>query len=114
MHIDSYEFGQIVVDGTAYAHDVIVFRGRACEKWRRQSDHGLRTKDVADVLARQPSVFVIGTGNSGKMRVRKSVLEAIEDTGIRVFADRTPEAVRIYNEFVKGGHDVVGAFHVSD
>jgi len=113
MHIDTYEFGRMVVDGKAYTQDLIIFPDRIREKWRRQKGHGLCLKDIADVIEALPEILVVGQGQFGAMRIGKSVAEAIESDGIRLFADKTTEAVRLFNEFANAGHDVVGAFHLT-
>ena len=47
MHIDSYSFGQIVIDARAYASDVIIYSDRVDAAWWRKEGHRLHPEDIA-------------------------------------------------------------------
>ena len=44
--IESYRFGQIVIDGESYSNDVIIFPDHVKQNWRRNSGHNLVTDDL--------------------------------------------------------------------
>ncbi len=44
MHIDSYSFGSMTVDGTGYGHDLIVFPDRVMSGWWRTPFPGIPSK----------------------------------------------------------------------
>ena len=46
MHIDSYEFGRIVVDGRAYSQDLILLPDGIQDSWWRQESHLLQIADL--------------------------------------------------------------------
>lgn len=112
MHIDDYSFGRIVIDGKTYTSDVIVYPERVDPSWWRQEGHYLRKEDLADVVAANPDVLIIGTGNSGVMTVPETTVTFLESRGIRVFAERTGRAVETFNK-QQGAGKVVGAFHLT-
>jgi hypothetical protein len=112
MHIDNYSFGKIVIDGKAYTSDIIVYPGRVDASWWRKEGHYLREEDLVDIVAAAPEVVIIGTGNSGVMRVPQKTVDFLESKGIRVFVETTGEAVKIFNE-QHGGGKTVGAFHLT-
>ena len=67
--IDSYQFGRIVVSGKKYTSDVIIFPDRVTDNWWRKTGHQLCLKDIAEVMTENPEVLVVGTGDSGLMKV---------------------------------------------
>lgn len=102
----------MVVDGRAYARDLIVFPFHVRSEWHRRKLHGLCLDDLDEVMKYLPEVLVIGRGCKRRLRVGKILAKTIEDEGVQLFADRTPEAVGLYNELAKSGRYVVGAFHI--
>jgi hypothetical protein len=41
MHIESYQFGKIVVDGVSYSSDVVILGNAVQDNWRRIHGHVL-------------------------------------------------------------------------
>ena len=62
MHIDSYEFGAIVIDGKIYRADLLIWPGQIKTDWWRLEGHLLQLPDVMEVLSAAPQVLVVGTG----------------------------------------------------
>jgi len=67
--IDSYLFGQIVINGKKYTSDVIIFLDRVQDDWWRDESHELALKDITGIMNENPEVLLVGTGASGLMRV---------------------------------------------
>ena len=67
MHIDSYKFGKIVIDGVEYGSDCIVFGNSVKSNWRRKKGHLLSDKDLLPVIKNKPTLLIVGSGKSGKM-----------------------------------------------
>ena len=112
MKIDSYDFGRIVVDGTAYSSDVIIYPDRVDADWWREEGHRLSPRDVEGVLEYKPDVIIVGTGFHGAMSVPKDVEDHIVSKGIRLIVSTTKDACKSYNEMEESGK-VVGAFHLT-
>lgn len=122
MHIDSYTFGSMVVDGEAYTADLILLPGRLGSTlrsgvrgdWWREKGHSLSTADLDDVLAAKPEVLVVGTGAYGAMKVPQETRRALDEAGIEVVVEKTGDAVERYNALLAEGRRVVaGAFHLT-
>jgi len=39
MHIDSYQFGEVVIDGVNYTKDCLIINGVVRPNWRRERLH---------------------------------------------------------------------------
>lgn len=98
MHIDSYEFGTIIIDGRTYRNDLLIWPGRILSDWWRQESHLLRLADVFDALNARPEVLVVGTGAYGRMEVDHELAAHLKREGIDLLALPTREACREINE----------------
>mgnify|MGYP001046035465 CR=1 FL=1 len=110
--IESYRFGQIVVDGRRYTSDLIIFPDRVQPDWWREEGHSLSQADIWEVFADPPEVLVIGLGAMGCMRVPEETLAALQKAGIEVMALPTQRACEAYNELA-GSKKVVAALHLT-
>ncbi len=106
--IDSYSFGQIVINGRKYTSDVIIFPDRVQGDWWRDDSHKLTLKDVAGILDENPEILLVGTGASGLMRVLPEVEQAAEARNIQLIVQPTGEACDIYNQLSRAQRVVAG------
>jgi hypothetical protein len=110
--IDSYHFGEIVIDRRRYSSDVIIYPDRVDGHWRREEGHSLATTDVWEVLQSPPEVLVIGQGDSGRMDVPDETQRELQEAGIQVIAEPTASACETYNR-LRGKRRVVAALHLT-
>jgi hypothetical protein len=113
MHIDSYQFGKIVVDGTEYESDCLILGDSVQANWWRKQGHLLVMEDLQLVIAAKPSVLVVGCGASSMMKVPKETGQTLEQHRIQMIALDTQEAVTRFNELVEKGVNVVAALHLT-
>jgi hypothetical protein len=112
MHINSYEFGAIVIDGQTYRSDLLIWPGHLKADWWRREGHLLQLSDVAEALAAQPQVLVVGTGESGRMRLDPELVASLKAQDIDLVAGPTPEACRRLNELA-GKLRLAAALHLT-
>ncbi|MFC1965294.1 Mth938-like domain-containing protein [Chloroflexota bacterium] len=110
--IDSYHFGQIVINGKSYSSDVIIFPDRIQGTWWRSKSHQLTLADITGVLTENPEVLIVGTGASGQMRVLSEVQQETEARDIELVVQPTSEACDIYNQLSRVQR-VVAALHLT-
>jgi hypothetical protein len=110
--IDSYQFGEIKINGTRYRNDVIIFPNHVLSDWWREQGHSLSLKDLDDVLKNPPPLLIVGLGAQGRMKIPPSVSEALEGMGIRLIAFPTNEACEEYNRRSQE-IPVVAALHIT-
>jgi hypothetical protein len=113
MHIDSYEFGHIVVDGVAYNSDVIITAGIVLPNWWRKRGHLLSTEDLEAVIEAKPTVVVIGCGASAMMKVPEETRQALRGWNIQSEALDTHKAVQRFNQLSAEGANVAAALHLT-
>lgn len=111
--IESYEFGRMVVGGREYRKDLIITPGRIISPWWRGEGHAVTLRDLEDVLGLEAECVVIGTGYNGLVKVSDEVIGYYRERGVRIYVAETQIASKIYNELVRRGARVVGAFHLT-
>jgi hypothetical protein len=98
-HIDSYRFGEIIIDGQAYQKDLIILPERILTNWWRESGHSLSIKDIKDVFEARPEILLIGQGAYSLMKVPKRTEQALDNAGIEVIAQSSHAACKQYNQY---------------
>ncbi len=110
--IDSYQVGEITIDGRAYSSDVIIFPDRVQGSWWRIKAHELCLQDIADAIAENPEVLIVGTGVSALVTVLPEVKQEIAARGIKLIVEPTSEACKTYNRLSRSQR-VVAALHLA-
>lgn len=115
MHIDSYQFGEIVIDGKRYTGDVIVYPDHVQGNWWRKEGHELCLDDIREVLENKPrppmcigergkpETVIVGTGAANCMRVLPETEKHLRSQGIKLTALPTEKAVKTYNQLIIKG-----------
>lgn len=112
MSIESYSFGNIVIDGEKYTNDVIVFPNGVKDNWWRKEGHSLHPEDIKDVVYRDPDVLIVGTGAYGRVSIPSDTREYIESRGIELVAEKTREVVETFRD-IKDEEKAVAALHLT-
>lgn len=110
--IDSYSFGQIVINGQKYTSDVIVFPDRVQGDWWRDEGHELNLKDITGIINVNPDILLVGTGAPGLMKVLPEAEREAEVRNIQLIVQPTGEACDIYNQLSQTQR-VVAALHLT-
>jgi hypothetical protein len=112
MHIDSYSFGRMVIDGASYEDDVILLPSGVRPGWWRVQGHEVSMYDIANIFAAGPDRIIIGTGASGVCQVLDEVVAACHAQKIELIVKPTPEAVVEYNMLTDRSRTAC-AFHLT-
>lgn len=108
--IEDYSFGTITIDGKDYTDDVILLGTRVLSGWWRVSGHRVVRDDLKEVIEYGPDIFVIGTGNSGRMRVPSELVESVD---FEVESYPTKKACQRYNELLETDSKVACGLHLT-
>lgn len=110
--IESYRFGQIVIDAQTYTQDLIILPEGVSSGWWRQEGHALHPADLDTVFEAEPDLLVVGQGADGLMRVTPEAFQALQDAGIELIALPSDEACQAYNRLCTERR-VVAALHLT-
>ena len=113
MHIDSYQFGEIVIYGASYSSDCIILGDSVQSNWWRKQGHSLSAEDLKTIIAAKPSVLIVGCGASGLMRVPDQTQQVLQKHNIQLEAFDTYKAVQKFNELSEAGVNVAAALHLT-
>ncbi|MEE9370489.1 MAG: Mth938-like domain-containing protein [Sedimentisphaerales bacterium] len=113
MRIDSYQFGEVVIDGTSYSSDCLIIGDSVKSDWWREQGHSLSAKDLEAVIAAKPSVLVVGCGASGLMQVPDQTKQVLQEHNIQLETFDTYKAVQRFNELSQAGVNVAAALHLT-
>jgi len=103
----------MIIDGTEYVQDVIVHPDHIEDSWWRRWGHSLLIEDIQSSIERSaPEVLIVGTGKYGALQVLNETAQYFRERGIELIADRTDEALKIFNQ-LSPNRWVVGAFHLT-
>lgn len=108
--ITDYRFGNIKINGESYSNDVILLGEEVRSNWWRDQGHSLSKKDLDAVIEYDPDVLIVGKGSSGRMSVPSYLSKQLD---MEIKAYKTDQAVKRYNEMLKQGKKVAGAFHLT-
>ena len=110
--IDSYQTGEVVVDGEPYTEDLILLPDRVLPNWRREDGHLLRLGDLRAALDEMPEVLIIGTGANQCMRVAEEVTAHTREADIELLVFDTRGACHTFNALI-GRRRAVAALHLT-
>lgn len=111
--IDSYSFGNIVIDGRRFNSDCIVSQSCVNGDWWRKRGHELSVEDIREVIEKEkPESIVVGKGKYGLMKILKETEEFLNGLGIEIHSGNTDEAVKTYND-ISADKKVIGFFHLT-
>ena len=111
--IESYKFGQIIIDKKKYISDLIIFKDRIFDSWWRKEGHNLCIDDIKEIINEKPDIFIIGTGYFGLMKVPKELIRNIKFSGIKqVIVKKTGDACIEYNKLYKN-NNLIATFHLT-
>ena len=110
IFIEAYSFGSIIILGKTYQKDVLLLGKQVISDWWRERGHKVSIEDLKEVIEYQPELLIIGTGQSGKMKVPSDM---DQELGFPVKSYPTGDACKNYHRELERGTRVAGAFHLT-
>jgi hypothetical protein len=111
--IESFSFGRIVVNGTAYTNDIKIIGEAVIPEWWRKRGHTVSPEDIADIIDARPEVVVIGKGKPGMLRTSPEAKRVFADHEIALIEEKTARAVQTFNRLRREGKRVCAGFHLT-
>jgi len=115
--INSTQFGSIIIDDQKYGQVLIVSdhveeRDEAKLEEVFGTSHRIGDFEIKMLLSNQPEIIVIGTGQSGVMRVTEDDKQALFQN-CQLIIQQTPQAIKTFNKLITEGKRVNGLFHTT-
>jgi len=111
--INSCSFGRIVIEGTTYTKDVVIYPdGHVQSSWRRKKGHSLCFDDIRELIEAKPDIVVAGTGAYGIMKPEAGLAMLLSEKGIEFMARASGKAAQEYNR-IFGTRAVGACFHLT-
>ncbi len=110
VKVDSFYFGNIIIDGKKFDNDVIVcWDGEIID---RIKSHSFTKEEFQNILMKEPETVIVGIGTGGIVKVEDSVQVSAKTEGVELIIKKTPEAVEEFNKLAKK-KKVVAMFHLT-
>ncbi len=112
--IEDYSFGRMVINGTTYSTDLIIYPdGRIRKSWWRLEGHRLQLADLEKLLQAEPEIIVAGTGASGLMKPAAGLTALLGEQGIELICQPTATAYMTFNKLLEHKKKGAGCFHLT-
>jgi hypothetical protein len=115
--IDKTRFGSITVAGEEYDHDILIRMNGKVEKRKKSlskqvfgTSHIISLAEAEHVFEKGLSRLIIGTGQTGMVKLSSEAKTFFEQKGCAVELMPTPEAIQHWNE-AKGSTGAL--FHIT-
>ena len=110
--INTYTYGKMIVDGTTFPSDLIIYPDNIDAHWWREIQYQVGIDDVREMVAERPEYLIIGTGEAGSLDVLPETREYVQAQGIQLVFVPTEHAYEMYNALCPHKR-VIGAFHLT-
>lgn len=122
--IEAAGWGKYLISGQVHGVDSdgnilgagkdIILHGDQVSEWRERKGHLVTLEMLAPILSVNPDILVIGNGFDGKLTVPDELVsELVNERGMTVIVQKTPEACSIYNKIYDSGKKVAFAGHAT-
>jgi len=99
--IDFFAFGFIVINGTKYTSDLVIYPdGHVEDLWQRKNGHRLSAFDIDRLIKSEPDVIVAGAGINGLMKPEKQLESLLNRKGIKFISRSNQDAIQVYNNYL--------------
>ena len=112
VKINSSKYGEITINGKIYYSDMIVYWDG--QKEFRKKSHIFDLDELASILEKRPYAIIVGTGHTDRaVQIPERTRALIEQARVRLFVDKTLNAIEIFNAFIAAKKKVVAVIHTS-
>jgi hypothetical protein len=115
MQFDKFSFGSLQIDGTTYAHDVVIDREEIRKRKKKPSkkfreEFGHTPLSLKEKIPWQCQRLVVGTGAYGRLPVMEKVKREAERRKVELVIAPTAKAIRALQQNPK---DTNAILHVT-
>jgi len=112
VRINSCKYGEMTIDRKTYYSDMVVYWSG--EKEFRKKSHIFGVEEAEGMLRKRPYGIVVGTGiEDMALKIPEKTRDLIDQAGVRLFVDKTPNAIEIFNAFIAAKKRIIAVIHTS-
>ncbi len=118
MSFQSYEFGKIVFNNTAYKKDIYITTSGAVKQrsefcWKTfGTGHILSKDELEENLDKNTELLIVGLGANSVLKIQPEALKYLESKKIKLIAEDTPTAINTFNK-LQYKQKTFGIFHLT-
>jgi len=110
--IEEHKFGSFVIDGRSYLGDIKIVKNKV-HYWEDRRGHNINYEHMRSLLESNPEIIIIGTGNSGYLKLPPELKDLVLGRSIRLITDINSKAIEKYNDLVAQNKNVAALFHAT-
>lgn len=110
--INEHKFGFFRINNKPYYGDIKIL-DKKVKTWDNREHHDLNLNQIKDLLEINPNVIIIGTGNSGLLKMSTEAQAAVLSKRIELFAGKNTDAIQKYNEAISKNKKIAALFHAT-
>jgi hypothetical protein len=117
-HIDSVEFGSVVVDGKKY-HQALIIGNEVIERNRERLEdlfgttHKIGDWEIERLVTGNPEMILVATGFDCALEVDTGFVDSAIENNVKVVVASTPKIIDFYNERTKQGKTINALIHTT-
>lgn len=111
INIDNAFFGSIIINGQKHDTDLTIYWDG--EILQRERKHNITRNDIEELMLKEPEVIVVGTGNSGMMKIDTEAELSARLNGVELVVAETPKAAQEFNKLMRLKKRVVAVMHAT-
>lgn len=116
-HVDSTEFGAIIIDGITHEKDILIRLDGAIKKRKKElskavygTSHIISLDEAKHVYEKGAEMLIIGSGHEGMIKLSAEAEEYFQKKNCTVEIIPTPVAAKYWNKVKK---NAIGLFHIT-
>jgi len=119
LKINSTKFGSLKINGKNYRYDRLIIddqvrpRDYARLKEKYGTGHRIDPEEIDLLISNNPYAIIIGTGQNGVLKVDDFTKEKIKKQKIKLIIDKTPQAIKKFNQLIVEGKKVNALIHTT-
>lgn len=117
-HIDSTNFGGVIVDGKKYSQVLIVGNNvfeRDYKRLKKEfgTSHVIPDWEIKKLLENNPEIIIVATGQDGVLKVNDEARKKLTVNETQIISEVTPKAIETYNRLIKENKKVNALVHTT-
>jgi hypothetical protein len=115
--IDGLTFGSIVVEGSKYRRDILIFADGTVKKRKGGflmfGSHNIKKQELEELSQGQPEILIVGTGTNGAAHIAPEAESWARGKNLNLLVQPSYDAVAKLNELAEQKKKVAALIHIT-